>query len=101
MQNQQSSQVRDTLKLESTLYTLTKKCVKTCKKFLNQQFEIEEAMLYDTLSNNKEINHHFNVCLDKCTHDYAALHQLIRMKFMKDLDDVYQHNQATFDDFYR
>ncbi len=101
MQSPQGSQVRDALKLESTLFTLTKRCVKTCKKFLIQQFSLEEANIYTTLSINNDINHHFNVCLEKCTHDYASLHQIVRMKFMKDLDDVYQHNQSAFDDFYR
>jgi hypothetical protein len=102
MQDPKNAQVKDLLKLETTLYTLTLRCMKTCKHFLTEQFDIKDkAEVYDLLLNNNQINHHFNVCLQKCTQDYVSLHKLVRMQFMKDLDDVYKHNQEAFDDFYK
>jgi hypothetical protein len=94
---------KDFIRLESTLYTLTKRCMKTCKNFMVHNFQIDESdgNLYRILSESAEMDGHFRVCLEKCSSDYALLHQIVRNRFMTDLENVYNNNQKIYEDFYR
>ena len=94
--------MRDFIKLQSTLYTLTKKCTKTCKNFLEVQYQLKvDDTFYSTLKKNKGINQTYGVCLTKCTADYATLNKHVRRQFMEDLDKTQEANQQIYDDFYR
>lgn len=103
MEKGQNAPMRDLIRLESTLYSLTQKCTKTCKAFMKKQFDlgVENGALYERLGKDSEMDNHYKLCLEKCTFDYASLHQLVRKKFMGDMDNIYDHNQRVYDDFYR
>ena len=94
--------MRDFIKLESSLFTLTKKCTKTCTKFLENRFNFSrDQHFYSKLRKDHDINQTYNSCLMKCTSDYATLNKHVRVRFMEDLDKTQQANQEVFDDFYR
>lgn len=94
--------MRDFVKLQSTLYTLTKKCTKTCKNFLEDRYNLKvDDTFYSKLKSNPGINENYKICLTKCTADYATLNKYVRRKFMEDLDNTQDANQKIYDDFYR
>ena len=93
--------MQDFIKLETTLYSLTTKCMKICRGFLKNQFKrgLDEQFESDYWNSNK-FDDDLNVCLNKCAQDYAALHHFVRVKFIQDLDNVYNHNQTIYQQFY-
>lgn len=97
---QGSTPMQDFIKLETTLYSLTNKCLKTCKKFIKVQFKIEDEGNFQNQYFNSRYDDDMAICLNKCTQDYASLHQFVRFKFVQDLDNVYQTNQKVYQDFY-
>jgi hypothetical protein len=99
MENSKTS-MQDFIKLETTLYSLTTRCMKVCNKFIDNQITSETPDGQRSSKNPLKTKNQFDICLNKCTQDYAALHQFVRMKFIQDLDSVYQHNQTTYQNFY-
>jgi len=94
--------MKDFVKLESSLFTLTKKCMRTCKDFVEQNFQLKtDEFFYSNLKAQQKTNQAFNFCLEKCTADYATLNKHVRMTFMEDMDKVQEKNQEIYDDFYR
>ncbi len=94
--------MRDLIKLESSLFTLTKKCMKTCKNFLDHNYQFkQDERYYSNLKSQKNMVTALNTCLQKCTADYATLNKHVRVRFMEDMDKALEKNQEIYDSFYK
>lgn len=94
--------MRDFIKLQSSLLSLSKKCTKVCTNIMETRFQMNTTeAFYSKLKKDRELNRNYNLCLQKCTADYAQLNKHVRVSFMEDLDKIQEANQEIYENFYK
>ena len=98
----QNAPMRDFIRLNSSLISLSKKCTKVCTKLIENHFPSESTeKFYSKLRAQPQANQTYNICLRKCTGDYAQLNKHVRVSFMEDLDKIQETNQEIYENFYK
>lgn len=93
--NQNSERVR-ALKIETSLYNLTKICFEKCTE--NKDFY---EMSQYSQEQNKDLYKNFEKCLKNCTVAMTQTRDYIKFKLIQDIDETANKNDEIYKDFYK
>lgn len=84
------------LKLETSMFNLTKICFNKCTE--DQSFYKISSM---ATPERKEVYSDFETCLKNCTVALIQTKDYVKIKFLQDMDQVRRANEEIYKDFYR